>query len=120
MAGRAEAERATGRTAGGRTAAGQTTTERTGARWARTGCSAADLKHGRLYDRLRQGRGLVLDRTEQLNVEGWADRVDLLADSTAALDAPALLLRPDGYVAWIGTDQQDLSEHLARWFGKPA
>ncbi|WP_370937948.1 FAD-dependent monooxygenase [Amycolatopsis sp. cg13] len=78
------------------------------------------LKQGRLYDRLHQGRGLVLDRTERLNVEGWADRVDLIADPAATLDAPAVLLRPDGYIAWIGEDQQDLNDHLARWFGQPA
>ncbi|WP_116201697.1 FAD-dependent monooxygenase [Amycolatopsis circi] len=79
-----------------------------------------DLKQGRLYDRLHQGRGLLLDRTDRLNIEGWADRVDLLADSAAVLDAPAILLRPDGYVAWIGEDQHDLDRHLARWFGDPA
>ncbi|MFG1793617.1 rifampin monooxygenase [Nocardia sp. NPDC049149] len=78
-----------------------------------------DLKQGRLYDRLRRGRGLVLDRTERLTVDGWSDRVDCLADPTAALDVPAVLLRPDGHVAWIGERQQDLNEHLARWFGKP-
>ena len=27
---------------------------------------------------------------------------------------------PDGHVAWIGDDQQDLDDHLSRWFGKPA
>lgn len=79
-----------------------------------------DLKQGRLYDRLRRGRGLVIDRTERLTAGGWSDRVDLIADPTAALDVPALLLRPDGYVAWIGDDQQDLNDHLGRWFGKPA
>ncbi|MCK2239410.1 MULTISPECIES: rifampin monooxygenase [unclassified Crossiella] len=79
-----------------------------------------DLKQGRLYDQLHRGRGLVLDRTEWLTVEGWSDRVDLIADPTAALDVPALLLRPDGHVAWIGEHQQDLDDHLARWFGRPA
>ncbi|RDI52963.1 FAD-dependent monooxygenase [Nocardia mexicana] len=78
-----------------------------------------DLKHGRLYDQLRRGRGLVLDRTDRLTVEGWSDRVDLITDPTAALDVPALLLRPDGHVAWIGERQQDLNHHLARWFGSP-
>jgi 2-polyprenyl-6-methoxyphenol hydroxylase-like FAD-dependent oxidoreductase len=79
-----------------------------------------DLKQGRLYDQLHRGRGLILDRTERLTVEGWSDRVDLIADPTAAVDAPALLLRPDGYVGWIGEEQQDLNEHLTRWFGSPA
>jgi rifampicin monooxygenase len=77
-----------------------------------------ELKHGRLYDHMQHGRGLVLDRTERLGVGGWSDRVDLVADSTAALDVPAILLRPDGYVAWIGDSQQELDEHLRRWFGE--
>ncbi len=79
-----------------------------------------DLKQGRLYDRLHEGRGLVLDRTERLTVDGWADRVDLLVDPAAALEAPAVLLRPDGYIAWIGEDQQELNHQLARWFGRSA
>ncbi len=79
-----------------------------------------DLAQGRLYDRLHRGRGLVLDRTGRLSAGGWADRVDLLADPAAALDVPALLLRPDGYVAWVGEHQRDLDDHLARWFGGPA
>ncbi|WP_278265392.1 FAD-dependent monooxygenase [Nocardia sp. AG03] len=78
-----------------------------------------DLSEGSLFDRLRQGRGAVLDRTAGLTVDGWSDRVDLLTEPTAALDVPALLLRPDGHVAWIGDDQTSLNEHLARWFGPP-
>ncbi|MEV7737031.1 rifampin monooxygenase [Streptomyces sp. NPDC088921] len=79
-----------------------------------------DVKAGRLYGLLHRGRGLLLDRTERLTVGGWADRVDHLADPTAALDVPCVLLRPDGHVAWIGDDQRDLDAHLARWFGEPA
>jgi 2-polyprenyl-6-methoxyphenol hydroxylase-like FAD-dependent oxidoreductase len=78
-----------------------------------------DVQDGRLYDRLHRGRGLVLDRTGGLTVGGWSDRVDYLADPTAALDVPAVLLRPDGHVAWVGDDQRDLSNHLSRWFGDP-
>jgi 2-polyprenyl-6-methoxyphenol hydroxylase-like FAD-dependent oxidoreductase len=79
-----------------------------------------DVKHGHLYDLLHHGRGLLLDRTEHLTVGGWSDRVDYLADPTAALDVPCVLLRPDGHIAWIGDDQHDLDDHLTRWFGKPA
>ncbi|GAA1514888.1 rifampin monooxygenase [Kribbella lupini] len=78
-----------------------------------------DLEQGRLYDQLHRGRGLLLDRTERLTVGAWSDRVDQLADPTAPLDVPCLLLRPDGHIAWIGDDQQDLDAHLTRWFGKP-
>ncbi|MER6142445.1 rifampin monooxygenase [Streptomyces sparsogenes] len=79
-----------------------------------------DVKQGRLYDLLHRGRGLLLDRTGRLTVGGWSDRVDHLADPTAALDVPCVLLRPDGHVAWVGDDQEDLDDHLSRWFGNPA
>lgn len=79
-----------------------------------------EVRQGRLYDLLHRGRGLLVDRTERLTVGGWSDRVDHLADPTAALAAPCVLLRPDGHVAWTGDDQQDLDDHLARWFGTPA
>jgi 2-polyprenyl-6-methoxyphenol hydroxylase-like FAD-dependent oxidoreductase len=79
-----------------------------------------DVKQGRLYGLLHRGRGLLLDRTERLTVDGWSDRVDYLGDPTAALEFPAALLRPDGHVAWLGDDQRDLDDHLARWFGKPS
>ncbi|KYF69511.1 monooxygenase [Sorangium cellulosum] len=79
-----------------------------------------EVKQGNLYSLLHRGRGLLLDRTGRLTVGGWSDRVDHLADPTAVLDVPCVLLRPDGHVAWIGDDQQDLDDHLSRWFGEPA
>lgn len=78
------------------------------------------LKHGRLYELMHDGRGLLLDQTGRLSVAGWADRVDHVVDVHEELDVPALLLRPDGHVAWVGDDQQDLHEQLARWFGAPS
>ena len=33
---------------------------------------------------------------------------------------PAVLLRPDGHVAWVGEDQQDLLTRLPEWFGAAA
>ncbi|MEV4649359.1 rifampin monooxygenase [Saccharopolyspora sp. NPDC049357] len=77
-----------------------------------------NLERGRLYELTRTGRGLLLDRTGELSVEGWDDRVDHVVDVGADLDAPAVLLRPDGHVAWVGDDQGDLLPHLSRWFGK--
>ncbi|GAB2767998.1 FAD-dependent monooxygenase [Amycolatopsis magusensis] len=79
-----------------------------------------DVAQGRLYDLLRHGRGLLLDRTGRLTTGGWSDRVDHLADPTVALDVPGVLLRPDGHVAWTGDDQRDLDDHLTHWFGESA
>ncbi|MFC8675917.1 rifampin monooxygenase [Streptomyces griseorubiginosus] len=78
------------------------------------------LESGRLYERMHGGRGLLLDRTGRLSPAGWSDRVDHVVAPAAELDAPAVLLRPDGHVAWIGENQDELPDHLARWFGAPA
>ncbi|MGG2463488.1 rifampin monooxygenase [Streptomyces sp. RGM 3693] len=75
------------------------------------------LKQGRLYERMHGGRGLLLDQTGGLSVAGWADRVDHVVDVSEELDAPAVLLRPDGHVAWVGEDQRDLLSRLPTWFG---
>ncbi|MEV0643665.1 rifampin monooxygenase [Phytomonospora sp. NPDC050363] len=77
-----------------------------------------ELKGGRrLFELLRDGRGLLLDRTGRLSVAGWEDRVGHVADVGEEVDAPAVLLRPDGHVAWVGEDRLDLRGHLTRWFG---
>ncbi len=77
------------------------------------------LKRGRLYELMHGGRGLLLDQTGRLSVAGWADRVDHVVDVSEELDVPAALLRPDGHVAWVGEDQQDLLGKLPKWFGAP-
>jgi hypothetical protein len=77
------------------------------------------LKRGRLYELMHRGRGLLLDQTGGLSVAGWADRVDHVVDVSEELDVPAVLLRPDGHVAWAGADQQALLGRLTRWFGAP-
>jgi 2-polyprenyl-6-methoxyphenol hydroxylase-like FAD-dependent oxidoreductase len=81
------------------------------------------LKQGRLYQLMHGGRGLLLDQTGRLSVAGWADRVDHVVDVSEELDAlhaPAVLLRPDGHVAWVGEDQQGLTDALPGWFGPAA
>ncbi len=71
---------------------------------------------------------LNLDRPGCMDIAPWADRV-LLVDATydgpwelpalGPVPAPrAVLIRPDGYVAWVGdADQQGLVDALTRWFG---
>ncbi|GAA2726124.1 rifampin monooxygenase [Actinocorallia aurantiaca] len=80
------------------------------------------LKQGRLYELMHGGRGLLLDQTGRLSADGWTDRVDHVVDAvdtSEELDVSAVLLRPDGHVAWVGDDQQDLRDRLSRWFGVP-
>ena len=73
-----------------------------------------ELKRGRLYELMHGGRGLLLDQTGRLLVAGWAERVDHIVDVSKELDVPAVLLRPDGHVAWVGEDQQELLEPAAQ------
>ena len=75
------------------------------------------LKRGRLYSLMHDGRGLLLDQTGRLSVAGWADRVDHVVDVSDELDVPAVLLRPDGHVVWVGEDQEGLLSRLPQWFG---
>ncbi|GAA3094233.1 rifampin monooxygenase [Streptomyces echinatus] len=77
------------------------------------------LKRGRLYELMHGGRGLLLDQTGRLSVTGWADRVDHVVDVSEELDVPAVLLRPDGHVAWVGDEQRELLGRLPEWFGAP-
>ncbi|WP_431870068.1 rifampin monooxygenase [Nocardiopsis eucommiae] len=82
-------------------------------------CRDLTLERGRLYELLRGGRGLLLDRTGRYSVTGWADRVDHVVDPCEELDVPAVLLRPDGHVAWAGQERPTLDAALSRWFGPP-
>jgi hypothetical protein len=60
----------------------------------------------------------------------WADRIRLFAASyagtwelpvTGTVPAPsAVLVRPDGHVAWVGEGSfAGLADALGRWFGPP-
>lgn len=75
------------------------------------------LKGGRLYELMREGRGLLLDQTGELSIKGWEDRVDHVVDHSDELDVPAVLLRPDGHVVWCGDAQGELLDRLPVWFG---
>ncbi len=87
----------------------------------------------RVYSLLHRARPALVNLGEPgaIEIAPWADRVRLLdAEYTGAWELPvlgavpapgAVLIRPDGYVAWVGdgTDR-GLAEALARWFGPPA
>lgn len=83
------------------------------------------LPDGRRVTELLHGARPVLldfDGGVGARASGWADRVDIV---TATLDDPpavAMLIRPDGYVAWAATefgaaDRTRLHAALRRWFG---
>ncbi|RKR74946.1 FAD-dependent monooxygenase [Frondihabitans australicus] len=73
----------------------------------------------RLFERQRAARGVLVDSTGALDASRWADRVDVVAAPVAELPAPAVLVRPDGHVAWAGDAdaRPALDAALARWFG---
>jgi hypothetical protein len=75
---------------------------------------------------LHRGRGVLLDlagRSEiQAEAAGWFDRVDVVTAfaSSDAVATDALLIRPDGYTAWLASEgPKGLRNALARWFGAP-
>ena len=87
----------------------------------------------RVYTLLHEARPVLLNIGEPggLDIAPWADRVLLVdADYGGAWKLPALgtvapptvvLIRPDGYVAWVGdADREGLAEALTTWFGPPA
>jgi 3-(3-hydroxy-phenyl)propionate hydroxylase len=87
----------------------------------------------RVYTLLHQARPVLLNLAEPggFDITPWADRVQLV-DATYAgrwqlpvvgtVTAPAaVLIRPDGYVAWVGDrTQPGLTDALTTWFGPPA
>jgi 3-(3-hydroxy-phenyl)propionate hydroxylase len=86
----------------------------------------------RVFTLLHAARPVLLDLGEPgaLDIAPWADRVERVDARYAgvwelpvlgAVAAPtAVLIRPDGYVAWVGegTDQ-GLRDALTTWFGPP-
>jgi hypothetical protein len=50
------------------------------------------------------------------SIDAWTDRVDHVTAYTDA-DFDAVLIRPDGYIAWSSADDEPLETALARWFG---
>jgi 2-polyprenyl-6-methoxyphenol hydroxylase-like FAD-dependent oxidoreductase len=77
---------------------------------------------------LRTGKGLLLDFDNRSTLAAlanrWNDRITYVAsDVKDRLGLSALLLRPDGFVAWASeaaVDLEDVARAAARWFGEPA
>jgi 2-polyprenyl-6-methoxyphenol hydroxylase-like FAD-dependent oxidoreductase len=77
----------------------------------------------RVEELLRAGRPVLLDLTGGLAMTH--DRVDVVNGSMADRPAAALLIRPDGYVAWAADDlgagaRARLRRALSRWCGAEA
>jgi 2-polyprenyl-6-methoxyphenol hydroxylase-like FAD-dependent oxidoreductase len=76
---------------------------------------------------LRNGKGLLLDfdarPTLQALAGRWCGRIAYLAsDARDRLGLSALLVRPDGVVAWAAEatpDHEEAAHAAARWFGEP-
>jgi 2-polyprenyl-6-methoxyphenol hydroxylase-like FAD-dependent oxidoreductase len=77
---------------------------------------------------LRSGLGVLLDLSagaaDLSAAKDWPDRLTVVtAEPTAQIPASAVLVRPDGHVAWVRTGESDdrlLREQLVRWFGEAA
>ncbi len=84
----------------------------------------------RVFTLLHEARAVLLDLGEPggFDIAPWGDRVQLAQarydgpwelPAIGAVDGPsAVLIRPDGYVAWVGDGTQlGLAEALTTWFG---
>ncbi len=86
----------------------------------------------RVFTLLHHARPVLLNLGEPggFDITAWADRVQLIdaeydgsweLPAIGAVTAPtAVLIRPDGYVAWVGDiSQPGLAAALTTWFGSP-
>lgn len=86
----------------------------------------------RVYSLLHEARAVLLNlgAPGAIDLAVWTDRVRLVEARYAGVwELPALgvvapptavLIRPDGHVAWVGEgSEQGLTDALARWFGSP-
>jgi 3-(3-hydroxy-phenyl)propionate hydroxylase len=86
----------------------------------------------RVAELLHQGRPVVLtvDGANAVDLGGWTDQVQVVAASyegawvlpvVGPITAPqAVLIRPDGHVAWAGQrEDPGLQEALITWCGEP-
>lgn len=81
----------------------------------------------RLGARMHDGAGWLLDFTASATLRAtaarWRGRIRYVAGApTESLGLRAVLVRPDGVVAWAAEDESDFVELAAcagRWFGRP-
>lgn len=86
----------------------------------------------RVFTLLHEARPVLLNLGEPggFEITSWADRVQLIEakyvgkwelPELGVVTAPdAVLIRPDGYVAWVGDlTQRGLADALTTWFGSP-
>lgn len=75
---------------------------------------------------LHPGRGVLLDVADEAALRDaarpWDDRVTVVTatpdvDGEVLDGKSAVLVRPDGYIAWAGGGVEDLQAALHRWFG---
>jgi 2-polyprenyl-6-methoxyphenol hydroxylase-like FAD-dependent oxidoreductase len=85
--------------------------------------SVAELMHAARPVLLVLADRQVLSET----AHGWRDRIDIRAATTDHRPADALLIRPDGHIAWAANVDEPadiavpaLRDALVRWFGAPA
>jgi 3-(3-hydroxy-phenyl)propionate hydroxylase len=87
----------------------------------------------RVFVLLHEARPVLLNLAEPggFDITPWADRVQRVdaqyidtweLPALGTVSAPtAVLIRPDGYVAWVGDrTQRGLADALTTWFGPPA
>jgi hypothetical protein len=81
----------------------------------------------KLGDRLRSGRGVLLDFDVRAPLQPlavrWGGRVGYVAASAKeTLGLAAVLVRPDGVAAWLAEsapDPDQAAAALSQWFGRP-
>ncbi|NPT35328.1 FAD-dependent monooxygenase [Paraburkholderia xenovorans] len=81
----------------------------------------------RLGELFTKGRGLLLDfdalPSLQALASRWSDRITYVAsDVKDRLGVSAVLVRPDGFVAWAGEaspNHDEATQAASQWFGKP-
>ncbi|WP_370941857.1 FAD-dependent oxidoreductase [Amycolatopsis sp. cg5] len=81
----------------------------------------------RLSDLMQDGRGVVLDFSADQNLRDsashWENRVRYVAGAARDdLGVGAVLVRPDGVVAWAGegsSDREAFERAVRQWFGNP-